>query len=490
MTIQTQNFIGGRWVAAQSGQTMPVVNPASFDEVVGHCPASGREDARDAVEAAKAAFGGWRRTPPPQRARIVRRVLELAEKRTDELARLMSLEMGKLLSEARGEILKGNTLLEWYAGEGLRFMGVSAPSELARNWLYTVRKPLGVVAAVTPWNFPWAIPCWKIAPALVAGNTVVFKPAESSPLLAARLCELFAEAGLPPGVLNLVTGLGEVAGDELVRHEDVRCISFTGSTEVGRRINELAARRLCKVGLELGGKNACVVLEDADLELATAGVLGGAFGGTGQRCTATSRLVVHERVADELVSRLAAGAAAMRIGPGLEEGMQLAPLANAQQHARVLQYVEIGKREARLVTGGEVPKGLERGYFVAPAIFDEARPEMRIAQEEIFGPVLTVLRVASYEEAVEVANGVIYGLTSAVYTRDINEAMRFVEDIEAGMIHINSPTVGGEAQVPFGGIKASGLGGREMAKEGIEFYSEPATVFVDYTGGARTSKIY
>jgi aldehyde dehydrogenase (NAD+) len=486
------NFIGGRWVPSEGGSTMPIVNPADCEQVVGHCQVSTRKDARAAVQAAKDAFDGWRRTPPPKRARIVRKALELAEAQVDELARLMTLEMGKIASEARGEILKGNTLLEWYAGEGFRMMGITAPSELPDNLLYTVRKPLGVVAAITPWNFPWAIPCWKLAPALVAGNTVVFKPAESSPLLALQLCRLFEQAGLPPGVLNAVTGLGEVVGDEIVRHEDVRAISFTGSTEVGRRINEIAAARFCKLSLEMGGKNACVVFEDADLDLAAAGIVMGAFGGSGQRCTATSRLIVHRDVAEPLLERVVARARALKLGPGDDPASQIGPLVNAAQHKRVLEYVEIGKREARLVAGGQLPsgQGLEKGYFVAPTVFDGVGPEMRLAREEIFGPVLAVLRVGSYEEAVAVANQVVYGLSSAVYTRDINRAMRFVDDVEAGMVHVNSPTVGGEAQVPFGGIKASGLGDREMAKEGLHFFTEQVTVFLDYTGGVRTSKIY
>jgi alpha-ketoglutaric semialdehyde dehydrogenase len=487
-----ENFVGGGWAASRTGETMPVVNPADVEELVGHCQASGREDARQAIAVAKEAFPAWRRTPPPRRARVVRKLLELAESRAEELAGLMTLETGKLLSEARGEIAKGNTLLEWYAGEGLRIMGISAPSELADNFLYTVRKPLGVVGIITPWNFPWAIPCWKIAPALVAGNTVVFKPAESTPLLALRLAEMFVEAGLPPGVLNVLTGLGEVVGDEIVRHPDVRAISFTGSTEVGMRINEIAAKRLCKVSLEMGGKNAAVVFEDADLDLAVGGVLIGAFGNAGQRCTATSRVIVQDSVADAFVERLAERARALRIGPGLDPASQMGPLVNAEQHERVRSYVEIAKQEARLVLGGEPPcgKDLGKGYFVGPTIVDHVRPEMRIAQEEVFGPVLAVIRVRDYDEAVQVANGVVYGLTSAVYTRDLSLAMRFVDDVEAGMVHINSPTIGGEAQVPFGGIKSSGLGDREMAKEGLHFFTEQVTVFVDYTGGVRTSKIY
>lgn len=492
MTIHSKNFIGGQWVASSSGQTLAVINPANIEDVVGTSQASTREDVRSAIAAASAAFPAWRDTPAPKRGRIVRKMLELAERQVDELALLMTLEMGKIAAEARGEILKGNTLLEWFAGEGLRLMGVAAPSELASNFLYTIRKPLGVVGIITPWNFPWAIPCWKIAPALVAGNTVVFKPAESTPLLALKLCELFHEAGLPPGVLNAVTGLGEVVGDEIVRSHEVKAISFTGSTAVGTLINEIAAQRLCKVSLEMGGKNACVVLEDADLDLAAGGVALGAFGSGGQRCTATSRLIVHEAVADELVEKIAQKARAMKMGSGLDPATQFGPLVNAEQHKRVQEYVEIGKREAKLVVGGSLPAGagLEKGYFVPPTIFDGVRPGMRIEQEEIFGPVLAVVRVKSFEEAVAAANGIPYGLTSAIYTRDINAAMRFIDQIEAGMVHINSPTIGGEAQVPFGGIKSSGLGDREMAKEGLHFFTEQVTVFVDYSGGMRTSKIY
>jgi aldehyde dehydrogenase (NAD+) len=492
MADVSKNFIGGQWVASRDGSTMPIRNPAQVEEVVGHCQASTRQDVQAAIAAAGQAFDGWRRTPAPLRARFVRRVLELAETRIEELARLMTLEMGKILAEARGEIAKGNTLLEWFAGEGLRLMGLSAPSELPNNFLYTVRKPLGVVGLITPWNFPWAIPCWKLAPALVAGNTVVLKPSEYAPLLALKLCEMFQEVGLPPGVLNAVTGLGEVVGDEIVRHPDVRAISFTGSTEVGMQINEIASARPCKLSLEMGGKNAAVVLEDADLDLAVAGVFGGAFGNQGQRCTATSRVILQDSIADQFLAKLLRKAEALRFGPGLDPSTQIGPLVSAEQHKRVMEYIEVGKREARLVLGGAAPQGegLEKGYFVAPTVFDHVRPDMRIAQEEVFGPVLAVLRVRDYAEAVRVANGVVFGLTAAIYTRDIGLAFRFVDEAEAGMVHINSPTIGGEAQVPFGGIKRSGIGEREMAKEGLHFFTEQVTVFVDYSGGPRTSKIY
>lgn len=492
MTQEFKNYIGGKWVKSSSGETVNNINPADKNEVNCVFQKGTKEDAINAVKAAQEAFPVWKKVPPAKRARYVSTVLDMAQEELDELARIMTLEEGKILAESKGEIAKGNTLLEWFAGEGLRLMGITAYSELPNNMLYTVRKPLGVVSLITPWNFPWAIICWKIAPALIAGNTVVFKPASSTPWLATKIVEYFEKAGLPEGVLNLVVGPGSSVGEELLNNDAVKAVSFTGSNKIGQHINEAAAKRLIKVTLEMGGKNACVILGDADLELALGGIIKGAFGNAGQRCTATSRLILIDSIADKFLEMLLPRIRSIKAGPGLDPSSQMGPVSDEYQYKSVLDYIEVGKNEAELVTGGRplVEKNLKDGFFIEPTVFDNVTKDMRIAQEEIFGPVLSILRVKSYDEAIDIANSTKYGLSSSIYTRDINTAMRFIEDIEAGMTHINSPTIGGEAQVPFGGIKATGVGDREMSKEGINFFTEQLTVFIDYTGGIRESNIY
>ena len=450
------------------------VNPADSNDVLGEVPQQTAADVARAIEQAQAAYPAWRSTPPPERGRVLARAAEIARRRLDELARLLTREEGKILSEARGEVLKGINLLEWYAGEGFRLGGKTRPSEMPTTVLFTLRQPLGVVAIITPWNFPWAEPAWKAAPALVAGNAVLLKPASLTPLVAQRYQEILEEAGLPRGVLTLVIGLGAEVGDVLVAHPAVRAVSFTGSCE-------------------MGGKNAVVVMPDADLELAAAGIAQGAFGSTGQRCTATSLCVVHRDVAGRLVDAIVGRARAIRVGNGLEEGGGMGPLVDAKQLAIVLGYIESGQREgARLAYGGRHLREGEyaRGCFVEPTVFTQVRPGQRIAEEEIFGPVLSVIEVGSLDEALHITNGLRYGLTSSIYATDANAIMRFVDGIEAGMVHVNSPTVGGEAQIPFGGIKWSGVGGREMAEEGLEFFTELKSVFWDYTGRVRQTNIY
>ncbi|MBI4179080.1 aldehyde dehydrogenase, partial [bacterium] len=427
------------------------------------------------------------------RARIVLKAFQIAESRKEELSRIMAIEGGKVLSDARGEITKGNNLLEFYAGEGFRFYGQTAPSELAGNMLFTIRQPIGVASIITPWNFPWAIPCWKIAPALVAGCTVVFKPASFTPFLAAELVKCFDDAGLPKGVLNFVTGAGSTVGNELITHPAVRVVSFTGSTGVGRKVEEMCGMLNKKVTCEMGGKNPCVILADADLDGALGGVIRGAFGNAGQRCTATSRLILEESIADKFLAKLLPEIKKIKPGPGLDPSSTMSPLIDATQLKTVMDYIAKAKSEGNklLAGGGRVLRdGLDKGYFVEPTVFDHVKPGHTLFQEEVFGPVLAVTRVKDFDEACDVANRVVFGLSSSIYTRDINKAMRFIERIEAGMVHVNSPTIGGEAQIPFGGIKESGCGGREMAKEGIEFFTEQKTVFVDYTGTIRTSNIY
>ena len=468
-------------------------NPADVSDVLADVPQQTAEDVARAVERAQDAFRVWRATPPPERGRVLAKAAALARTRLDELARLLTREEGKILSEARGEVMKGINLLEWYAGEGFRIGGKTRPSEMPTTVLFTLREPLGVVAIITPWNFPWAEPAWKVAPALVAGNAVILKPASLTPLVARRYLEILEEAGLPKGVLTLVVGPGSEVGDALVAHPAVRAVSFTGSCEIGGEVYARAARRLAKVSCEMGGKNAVVVMPDADLDLAASGIVQGAFGSTGQRCTATSLCVVHREVGRRLIDAIVDRARAIRVGNGLEDGVGMGPLVDANQLATVLHYIEVGRVEgARLACGGRrlTDGALAQGYFVEPTVFTDVQPGSRIAQEEIFGPVLSAIEVGSLDEALRVTNGVRYGLSSSIYASDANTIMRFVDGIEAGMVHVNSPTVGGEAQIPFGGIKWSGVGGREMAEEGLEFFTELKSVFWDYTGRARQTNVY
>jgi len=490
--VQLKQFIGGKWKDGSTGREYKSLNPADARQVVAVFKGASRKDAQDALAAAQKALPAWKAIPAPARARYIDKVIKLARAKKAEIARVMTIEEGKILPEALGEMEKGINLLEWFAGEGMRFMGDSAPSELPKNFLYTKREPLGVVSLICPWNFPWAIPCWKMAPALVAGNTVVFKPASVTPWMGAEFIKLFEEAGLPPGVVNMVLGSGSEVGDILVEDPRVKGVSFTGSNEIGQRVHGFAGRRGIPVTCEMGGKNPCIVWEDADMDLALAGVMKGAFGSTGQRCTATSRLIIHHKAADKFVKKILAELKKYKMGDGLEPGIAMGPAVDEGQMNVDLKYMEIGKKEgAKLLCGGKRIKGaLAHGYFVEPTVFDHVKDDMRIYQEEVFGPVLCVRRVKTFEEAMKSANCVRFGLTSAMYTQDISLAMRYVDEMDAGMVHINSPTIGGEAQVPFGGIKGSGVGPREMAKEGMEFFSEVKTVFVDYTGAKRTSSIY
>jgi aldehyde dehydrogenase (NAD+) len=487
-----RNFIGGRWVESQAGRTVANRNPAT-GEVLGQVPLSSREETRAAIAAAAEAFPAWRDTPAPVRGRLLFRALEIFEREMPRLAEILTREEGKTLSESRGELVRSRNILEYIAGEGRRLRGETLPSELAHTFAYTKREPLGVVALISPWNFPVAIPIWKIAPALVCGNTVVFKPATLTPWTASVLVEIFHEAGVPPGVLNMVIGPGATVGDELVTHPAVRAVSFTGSTEIGTALYRDAAAHGKRVQAEMGGKNPVVVLEDADMELALVGTIQGAYGSTGQRCTATSRVIVTEAIADRFVEELAARAACLVVGNGLDDATQMGPSVDESQMKTVLDYIAIGQREgARLVTGGTRLSGPNhaRGYFVAPTVFDHVTPQMRIFQEEIFGPVLSVCRVPDFDAAIEAANAVRYGLASAIYTQDIGKAMKFVDRSEVGIVHINNPTVGGEAHLPFGGSKATGVGPREQGSVAIEFYSELKVVYLDYTGARRTSSFF
>jgi aldehyde dehydrogenase (NAD+) len=493
LVIAYKNFINGEFVPSKSAQTIPNVNPANTDDVIGLVSLSTRQEAQAAIAAAESAFEAWRATPAPVRGRIVAKAGQLMEAAKEELAALLTREEGKTLGESRGELARSINIMEFIAGEARRLKAETLPSELPNNFIYTIRQPLGVVATITPWNFPVAIPVWKIAPALVAGNTVVFKPSELTPGTATRLVELFTEAGLPPGVLNMVLGLGDTVGDELVNNPAVRAISFTGSTAVGMRIYAQAAQRGAKVQCEMGGKNPVVILEDADLGLAVESTVQGAFGSTGQRCTATSRAVVINSIADQFVDRLISWISKLRVGPGDDPETNVGPSVSQAQYEKVLRYIESGKEDgAELVYGGHALKEdrWAKGYFIEPTIFDRVEPNMRIAQEEIFGPVLSVLRVKDFDEAMEVANGVQYGLSSSIFTTDASRIFQFIDRIETGITHINSATVGGEAHVPFGGFKATGIGERELGSRALEFYTELKVVYVDYTGRKRTTNIY
>ncbi len=488
-----RNFINGEWIESASSKSVQNINPASTDDVLGTVPLATRDEARRAVEAASVAFREWRATPAPARGRIVARAARLMEDDKENLAQLLTREEGKIIAESRGELQRSINVAEFCAGEARRLNGETIQSELPANFAYTIKQPVGVVACITPWNFPIAIPVWKIAPALVAGNSVVFKPATLTPATAVRLVEIFEEAGIPKGVLNLIIGSGSEAGNEIIKHPAVRAISFTGSNEIGLRLYEQASRRGAKVQCEMGGKNPVVIMEDADMNLAVESTVQGAFGSSGQRCTATSRAVVVNSVANEFVARVSARAKSLRLGDGSDPHVEVGPSVDESQFKTVLSYIDIGREDgAKLVCGGTRAEGdnLNKGYFVCPTIFDHVTPEMRIAREEIFGPVLSVLRVKDFDEAMQTANDSEYGLSSSIFTNDATRIFRFVDEIETGMTHINSPTTGGEAHIPFGGIKATGIGDREQGSTALDFYTDLKVVYVDYTGRKREGNLY
>lgn len=489
--LEVRNYIRGEWISVRQGREIELRNPADQDEVLAKGFLASQREADAAISAASEALPAWSRLPAPKRGEIVEKAGDLLRTEQEDVARLLTREEGKTLADSRGEIYRAYNVLNYTAGQSRRMGGVTIPSELPKNLVYTIKQPLGVVALITPWNFPICIPAWKIAPALVAGNTVVFKPSSTTPLMGARLVEIFERAGLPPGVLNLLVGSSADVGEMLMRDRRIRGISFTGSSENGTQIYATCASRGIKAQCEMGGKNPVIVLEDADLNLAADGIVSGAFGSTGQRCTATSRAILVDSIADELVGRMAERISKWKIGNGLDADVQMGPLVSAQQMKTVEQYIEAGKREgAKLVTGGGRPVGVPRGFYIEPTIFDNVRPEHRIAREEIFGPVLSVIRAKNYEQALEFANTSDYGLTSSIYTNDAGRIFDFCERIETGMVHVNSPTVGGEAQIPFGGVKSSGVGDREQGPTVLDFYTDVKVIYVDYTGAARTSKFY
>jgi alpha-ketoglutaric semialdehyde dehydrogenase len=485
MTTDFGNFINGEWVDASSGQTFESRNPADRTEVLGNFAKSDASDVDRAVQAAVDAYPSWMMTPAPARADYMLRVALLLEQRKEELSNVMTREMGKTLKESRADVQEGIDFAHYMAGEGRRFFGQTVPAELPNKFYMTVRHPLGPVGLITPWNFPIAIPLWKIAPALVSGCTAVFKPAEDTPLCAALLVDMFREVGLPPGVLNLVNGFGEDAGAALVDHPELRGISFTGSLDVGRMINEKCARSMKRCSLELGSKNALIVMPDAQLDLAVEASAWGAFATSGQRCTATSRLIVHEDVRAEFTEQLLDRVDKMKVGNGLDPDVELAPVINEQQKNRVLEYISVGQQEgAKLLTGGEELTGGDyaNGYFVAPTVFDDMTGDMRIAKEEIFGPVTGIIRVDSVEEAIKIANGTQYGLSCAIYTHDITNTFKAVQQLEFGVVYVNAPTIGAEIQVPFGGMKSTGNGHREAGPQSFDEFTEWKTVGIDFSG--------
>jgi aldehyde dehydrogenase (NAD+) len=444
-----------------------------------------------AVRAAEMAFPAWRATPAPKRGEILYRVGQLMADHKEDLARAMTREMGKILAEARGDVQEGIDIAFLMAGEGRRMFGDTVPSELPDKWAMSIRQPIGVAGIITPWNFPIAIPCWKMMPALVTGNTVVFKPASDTPHCATLLVELMAEAGFPPGTVNLVTGRGEEVGNAIVDSPDVAVLSFTGSSATGKRIAERAAKRLKRVSLELGGKNAVVVLADADLDLATDGIIWSAFGTTGQRCTACSRVIVEEAVVAPLLQRLEARAKKLRLGSGLDEAVDVGPLINAAAAQKVADYVDVGRREGELVLGGEkaTDGDLAHGHFFSPTIFSGVKPMDRIAQEEIFGPVLSVIPVAGYGAAITAANQTRYGLSASIFTRDVNAAFRAMRDLEVGIVYVNAGTTGAETHLPFGGWKETGNGHREAGHAALDSFTEWKSIYVDFSGRLQRAQI-
>jgi len=487
-----KNLINGRWTAPHSRRYFENRNPANTRDLIGRFPDSDAQDVHEAVRAAQAGFALWSRVPAPARGDVLRRIGDLLTSRKEATARAMTREMGKVLDETRGDVQEGIDTAYYAASEGRRLFGRTVPSELRAKWAMSYRRPVGVAGLITPFNFPLAIPTWKMFPAILCGNAVVFKPSEDVPHTAHLLVEVLLEAGLPPEAIQLVHGRGEIAGKALVEHPGVPLLSFTGSTATGAVIGETCGRMHKRLSLEMGGKNAMIVMDDADLDLALDGVLWGAFGTTGQRCTATSRLLLHRRIHDRFLRRLVDAAGRLVLGDGRREGTQMGPLIHEAARRKVEEYVEIGREEGLdLVLGGSRPRSpkLSRGWFYRPTIFAGARAGNRLAQEEIFGPVLTVIRFGTFDEAVRINNSVKYGLSSSVYTRDTNLAFRAMQGLDNGITYVNAPTIGAEAHLPFGGVKQTGNGHREGGWEVYEFYSETKVCYVDYSGALQRAQI-
>lgn len=485
------NLIGGKYQPSHSAATFENVSPANSQDIIGTFPLSGKADIDEAVASAKAAFNAWRLTPAPKRGDILRRAGDIFERRKDELARIMTREMGKPVFETKGDVQEAIDTCYYAATEGRRLFGYTVPSEMHNKMNLSFRTPIGVCGVITAWNFPIAVPSWKIIPALVCGNTVVFKPSDDSPHSAQIFAEILEEAGLPPGVFNVVHGKAE-AGAALVEHPDVALIGFTGSTATGKHIASICGAMNKKCSLEMGGKNAQIVMDDANMDLALEGVLWGAFGTTGQRCTATSRLILHEKIYDEFINRLISKATKLKLGDGLNETTQVGPVINERQLAKIQGYVAIGREEGALcILGGDRDTNgeLAHGNFFKPTIFIDVLPTMRIFMEEIFGPVLSVSKATSLEHAIELANTCDYGLSSSIYTANVDAAFQAMRDIQAGITYINAPTIGAEAHMPFGGIKGTGNGHREGGWTAFEIFTEWKTVYIDYSGRLQKAQI-
>lgn len=487
------NFIGGKWINPASGTYIENRNPADTRELIGRFPASTAEDVANAVDAATAALPAWRKTPAPRRAEILFKAGEILIQRKEEFAQAMTREMGKVLKETRGDVQEAIDMTYFIAGEGRRLHGFTTKAELPNKFAMCVREPIGVAGLITPWNFPMAIPSWKIIPALVCGNTVVIKPAEDTPLSTYNFIDALQEAGLPAGVVNLVSGLGESAGAALTQHPGIGLISFTGSTEVGRIVGQVAAANDKICSLEMGGKNVVMIMEDADLNLAVDGVLWGAFGTSGQRCTAASRVIVHKKVAKKFAVMVVDRAKKLRLGNGLDAKTEVGPVINQDALEKILGYVQIGKKDdgAKMMCGGRrVERGdLKHGFFIEPTVFTDVDPKMRIAQEEIFGPVVSVIECAGLDQAIEIANGVKYGLSASIYTADVNRAYHAMEEIKTGIFYVNASTIGAEVHLPFGGTKATGNGHREGGTQVLDIFSEWKAVYVDYSGKLQRAQI-
>ncbi len=488
-----KNYINGEWVESKSGETFENRNPADQDDLVGVFQKSNEQDVTDAIDAASEAYKKWRLVPAPKRGEILYRVASRLWADKERCSQEMTREMGKVIAETRGDTQEAIDMTYYMAGEGRRLLGMTTPSELANKFCMTVRQPLGVCGFITPWNFPMAIPSWKSMPALICGNTVVIKPATDTPMSVVNMIKVMEEEGIPAGVINMVTGSGGAVGQPLIKDPRTRVISFTGSTEVGRKVAESCAPTFKHSCLEMGGKNVQIVMDDADLELAVDGALWGAFGTTGQRCTATSRLICHKDVVEKVTKMLAERANKLKVGNGLDETVQMGPSVNQGQLDTVLSYIEIGKNEdnARLVCGGERLSGgaYDKGFFVQPTIFADVNQSMRLWREEIFGPVLSIGSFSTFDEAIEMANDTPYGLSAAIYTRDINQAMRAMRDVYTGLFYVNAPTIGAETHLPFGGTKETGNGHREAATAALDVFSEWKSVSIDFSGTIQRAQI-
>ncbi|MBB6176524.1 aldehyde dehydrogenase (NAD+) [Anoxybacillus tengchongensis] len=489
--MKVLNYIDGRWMPSISEQFVPIINPAN-GESIGEVTVSNVQDVEQAVLAAKRAQKTWAFVPAPKRAEVLYKVGMLLQERKEQIARLLTMEMGKVIEEARGEVQEGIDMAFYMAGEGRRLFGDTTPSELPNKFAMSVRAPIGVVGLITPWNFPIAIATWKSFPAIVAGNAVVWKPALETPMMAQQLAQIFEQAGLPNGVFNVVHGRGSIVGEAVVKHPNVKVISFTGSNEVGKRIAETCGRQLKKVSLEMGGKNAIIVMDDADISLAVEAIIWSAFGTSGQRCTACSRIIVHERVKQQLEERLLAAMNTLTVGNGLEEGVKVGPVINQEALQKIHHYVQIGKNEgATLLAGGYIMQGdqYKGGFYYAPTLFTNVTPTMTIAREEIFGPVASIICVRSLEEAIEINNSVDYGLSSAIFTRDIHRAFTAMRDFDTGIVYVNAGTTGAEIHLPFGGTKGTGNGHRDSGVAALDVFTEWKSIYVDYSGKLQRAQI-